>query len=93
MAAQPPRPPAQPSLPRQPDELRGGLCRSHGEPGWWSSNRPSLREAAVHVCHSCPALQPCAAWSLALPGSDKAIYGGLSSADRQRLAAKRQRAA
>jgi hypothetical protein len=63
-------------------------CTRHPHPDWWTDRRPSLREAARHVCAGCQILAQCAAWALTLPVIETAIYGGMSPAERRR----RQRA-
>jgi hypothetical protein len=87
----PPRPPAQPVLPRPPGELASGTCIHHPRPDIWASNDPADRAEALAACRDCPALVPCLNWSLHLL-PDRLIYGGLSSAARARLAAARQTA-
>jgi transcription factor WhiB len=79
-----------PDLPPQP-ELAGGLCTSHPQPDLWTSPQAADRAEARRVCRSCPLAVPCALWSLHLPDSDRAVYGGLTPA--QRRAAKRRRRA
>lgn len=88
-----PRPPAwvTPGLAPMPLELSSGSCVGHPHADWWSSRVLADRIAAVSVCSACPVRALCAAWSLSLPPSDSAVYGGLLAS--QRLAARRQRAA
>jgi hypothetical protein len=78
-----------PVLPRQPRQLAAGLCVGHPHRDWWTSDGHAEREAACHVCCACPVRGPCLAWSLHLPASDRAVYGGLSAAQRQQLARQR----
>ena len=88
-----PRPPAwhAPGLAPMPLELTDlGLCTRHPQPGLWTSRLPSDRARAISVCSACPVRSICAAWSIGLPPSDTAIYGGMMAS--QRLAARRQRA-
>jgi hypothetical protein len=82
--------PYSPVLPRQPD-LSQGKCSHHPQPGWWTSRSAPEREAAMHVCRSCPLREPCAAWSLSLPVTDTTIYGGMTATERIR--ARHERAA
>lgn len=49
----------------------------------WTSGHPADLEAAAHMCNSvCPVLDACRAWSLTLPETDGAVYGGLVWSDR-----------
>jgi hypothetical protein len=65
-----------------PPELRAGTCASHPDPDLWEApaTDPARREAAQHLCASCPALVQCRAWSLALPAQADldVILGGLT---------------
>jgi Transcription factor WhiB len=89
------RPPASPVL-RMPAELRAGLCASHPQPGLWSApaTAPAAREAAQRICGSCPALDPCRAWSLSLRTLDDpaTILGALTPEQRALIRRARQRA-
>ena len=70
-------PPAIPVLPPAPDFTRACARRSTpaAAPGGLREIR-SEREAAARMCQGCPVLPDCTQWSLALPLSDPAIYGG-----------------
>lgn len=74
-----------PALPAPPDWSRG-LCTTvpARQRTWWSSEIRSEREAAALMCQGCPVLADCTQWSLSLPLSDPAIYGGLSHAERRK---------
>ncbi len=67
-------------MPPMPD-LREGRCASHPHPDWWTGSRDQ-RLAARLVCMRCPLLAACAEWSLSLPCSDIAVWGGMSVAER-----------
>jgi len=72
-------------LPRQPD-LSKGACTTGALPAdYWLSPILAQREAARLACLICPVLDACRAWSLHLPASDTAIYGGRTKAERLRL--------
>jgi Transcription factor WhiB len=88
------RPPKIPDLPKPPDWSEGTCAHvPPSQQGWWTSQDPVLREAAANLCLSCPVLQPCAEFSLALPVHDPAIYGGMSQVERlRRKHAQRQQA-
>jgi Transcription factor WhiB len=88
------RPPKIPDLPKPPDWSEGTCAHvPPAQQGWWTSQDPVLREAAANLCLSCPVLQPCAEFSLALPVHDPAIYGGMSQVERlRRKHAARQQA-
>jgi hypothetical protein len=89
------RPPDSPPIPPQPAALRLGLCTRHPAPRLWTSPAsPAEREAAQRICGSCPALEPCRAWSLSLRTLDDldVILGGLTADDRARIRRARQRA-
>jgi hypothetical protein len=78
-----------------PPALRAGLCTRHPQPHLWTSPAsPAEREAAQHICGSCPALAECRAWSLSLRTLDDldVILGGLTADDRARIRRARQRA-
>jgi transposase-like protein len=74
-----------PDLPPRPDFSRG-LCTTAppAQRNWWVSSSTTEREAARHICRSCPVLQPCAEWSLSLPVADPCVYGGMLQWERQR---------
>ena len=82
-----------PGMQRQPAELARGLCVTHPNRDWWSSDGPDQREAACHVCARCPVRGPCFEYSLTLPASDRAIYAGTTAAERARLRRARQEGA
>jgi len=70
-----------------PFDFGKGLC-THvpaSQATWWTSSETVLREAARSICEVCPLLAGCADWSLSLPASDTAVYGGMSSYERLRL--------
>jgi hypothetical protein len=79
-----------------PPELRHGRCVTSRTPDLWSApaTAPAAQRAAISLCQSCPALQPCAAWSLSLRTLDDqaVILGGLTSGDRAKIRRARQRA-
>jgi WhiB family redox-sensing transcriptional regulator len=72
-------------LPPAPDFSKG-LCTTvkPDQRRYWTSSDPGEREAAAHMCAGCPVREPCTQWSLALPVSDPAIYGGMSADERRR---------
>jgi hypothetical protein len=77
-------------LPPQPASMARGLCASgsYDPPNWWHPGRydHATRQRALSICHQCPALADCRAWSLQLPASDKyAIYGGMTANQRARI--------
>jgi Transcription factor WhiB len=73
-------------VPLQPRGLADtGLCARHPHPEWWTSSRPLERETAAAVCGWCPALEACRTWSLSLPSTDNAVYGGLDARKRKSL--------
>jgi WhiB family redox-sensing transcriptional regulator len=81
-----------PGMAPRPD-LSLGRCTTMACPEWWTSRDPGEREAACHACSSCPVLAACREWSLTLPLSDHAIYGGLTQNGRIRERARRRKAA
>lgn len=88
------REPRIPDLPRPPDWSRG-VC-AHvpaSQATWWTSSDPVLREAASHLCQTCPVLEPCAQWSLSLPVHDIAVWAGMSRQERLRRKAEQRRIA
>ena len=79
------KPPQIPDLPAPPDWSEGRCAHvPASQAGWWTSSDPVLREAAAHICETCPILAECAAWSLALPVTDPAVYGAMTQAERLR---------
>ena len=78
-------PPAIPQLPPAPDFSKG-LCTTTppAQRAWWTSEIRDEREAAARMCQGCPVRPDCTQWSLALPLSDPAIYGGMSQRERTR---------
>jgi Transcription factor WhiB/Homeodomain-like domain len=89
-ASRPPPAWRAPALPVMPPELADGLCTRHPEPDLWSSREPSDRAVALRVCRACPVQAICAAWSLALPVSDTAVWGGLTAWQRRAIRHRRQ---
>lgn len=78
------RPPRFKELPRQP-WLAEGACVGR-LPSLHTSDDPADRAEAVRVCEQdCPVLIQCQTWSLSLPQSDLAIYGGLNASGRARM--------
>jgi hypothetical protein len=79
-----------------PPALRAGTCVSSRTPDLWSApaTAPAQRRAAISLCRSCPALDPCRAWALSLRSLDDpaTILGGLTPEDRA-LARRRRQAA
>jgi hypothetical protein len=65
-------------------DLSRGLCATapRGQRGWWTSTDPDERRAAQRACLSCPVLAACAEWSLSLPATDPAVYGGMLQDER-----------
>jgi Transcription factor WhiB len=90
------RPPESRPILRMPPALRSGTCASHPQPHLWSApaTAPAAREAAQHICRSCPALDPCRAWSLSLRTLDDpaTILGALTPEQRALVRRARQRA-
>lgn len=87
-------PPAIQPLPRPPDWSRGTCAHvPPSQQSWWTSTDPILREAAAHICETCPILLPCAEFSLALPVTDNAIWAGMSQAERLRRKREERRLA
>jgi hypothetical protein len=89
------RPPDSPKIPPQPPALRAGICTSHPDPDLWTSPVTTAHaEAALSLCRSCPALDPCRAWSLSIRTADDldVILGGLMAKDRALIRRARQRA-
>jgi hypothetical protein len=88
----PPAPPRFKALPHAPPELAQGSCVGSVDPppdAWAVSGHPD-REAAKNVCRfACPVQELCVEFSLSLPDSDTAIWGGTTSGDRVRLRAAR----
>jgi hypothetical protein len=74
-----------PAFPPAPD-WRLGLCTTVPPRmrSWWTSSDRDEREAAARMCQGCPVQPECAGWSLALPVTDPAVYGGMSQAERLR---------
>ena len=69
-------------------DLRKGYCATCGpdKRDLWTSGHPADLKAARSMClAACPVLDACRAWSLTLPDTDGAIYGGLSHAGRIEL--------
>jgi hypothetical protein len=86
----PARPAAGVTLPPQPPALRAGLCARPGaDPGLRASSHPARRAYAKAVCGVCPALAPCAAWSLQLP-PDRLVWAGLDPRQRRARAREHQ---
>ncbi len=50
----------------------------------------SERKAAIAVCQVCPLRLACAEWSLSLPTTDHAVYGGMWSSERLRIRRERR---
>ncbi len=78
-------PPPVPVLPPAPDFSKG-LCTTvrPSQRTWWSSEDRTEQEAARLMCRGCPVLADCTQWSLALPLSDPAIYGGMTPYERRK---------
>jgi len=78
------------SAPPAPD-LSDGLCviAPPHQRGYWTSRSQPERTAARRLCERCPVIAACREWSLTLPVTDTAVYGGMSH--EQRLAARRER--
>ena len=73
--------------PPQPASLSRGLCVTGGhDPDLWHAGRydHDQRQQAIAICRRCPALADCAAWSLSLPATDRAIYGAMTYNERLR---------
>jgi len=82
------------SLPPPPDWSRGTCAHvPASQQTWWTSSDPVLREAAAHLCSTCPILAECAQFSLALPVTDPAVYAGMSQAERLRRKREERRLA
>ena len=83
-------PPRFKDLPCQPPELARGTCAGHPDADCWTSSDPERREFARNVCRfACPVTVACFEWSLSLPESDTAIWGGTTASDRIRIRAQR----
>ena len=79
------------ALPERP-RLDGAACASgRHDPGLWTSPRQAERAEAIRVCRSCPVLDACRHWALALPSSDSAIWAAMTHTER--IAARRELAA
>jgi hypothetical protein len=74
-----------------PEQLADGLCTRHAERDLWTSHALGDRARAIAVCSACPVRVICQEWSVSLPPTDSAVYGGLWHV--QRLAARRERSA
>jgi hypothetical protein len=85
-----PKEPATAALPRMPD-FSAGRCFFHPHSDWWTSDDRNERDLARRACLSCPLLAQCAEWSLSLPNSDAAIYGGMTSSERRVRKSERAR--
>ncbi len=70
-------------------DLSLGICASEVA-DWWTSDDIYERRLAIQLCAMCPVREPCGDWSLNLPDSDAAIYGGLMTYQRRRLKKERQ---
>jgi WhiB family redox-sensing transcriptional regulator len=88
------RPPVTTPVPRQPPDLRRGLCVGHPDLHIWSPRTAAEQEAALAICRACPVLEPCRAYALSLRTLDDlaVILGGLTADDRARIRRARQRA-
>lgn len=85
-----PRPPKVIELPNPPSWEKGTCTRvPPSQQGWWTSDDPFMREAAAFICETCPVIESCLEWSLALPSRDNTIYAGLGGADRRAIRAGR----
>lgn len=88
--ADPSHPPPQiQPLPPMPEEIRlGGLCTQPDlRPAHryvWTSDREEDREIARRYCRACSVRMICMGWSLSLPVTDNAIWGGMSQTERLR---------
>jgi hypothetical protein len=80
----------------QPPALRAGTCVSSRTPDLWSApaTAPVRREAAIRLCRTCPALEPCRAWGLSLRTADDldVILGAMTPEQRAAVRRDRQRA-
>jgi hypothetical protein len=93
MTARHARPPVSPPVPRQPPDLRRGLCVGHPDLHIWSPRTAAEQEAALAICRACPVLEPCRAYALSLRTLDDldVILGGLTAAERAAIRRARQR--
>jgi hypothetical protein len=81
-------PPPVISLPPAPDWSRATCTTAPaGIRPYWTSDDREERSYARVLCGRCPVRPECEVWSLALPVTDNAIYGGMSQI--QRLKARR----
>jgi hypothetical protein len=81
--------PAIPDWPEPPDWSRARCATAPASiQGYWTSSDEAERGYARAICQRCPVREPCEQWSLALPYTDSAIYGGMSTHERH----KRKRA-
>ena len=86
--------PPVPQLPPMPASLAEGLCASgRYSRDLWSSHSARDRQLAIRICERCPVQRACAGWSLALPDTDRSVWGGLTVAARVRLRRQREAAA
>ena len=77
--------PAHKALPRPPRDLMEGACVGSPHPDAWAAGAdPADAILAAITCAGCHVLLACREWSLHLPQSDLAIYGGWGAPDRER---------
>jgi hypothetical protein len=73
------------ALPRPPRILQEGACVGRDPAPWTEPDHPD-REEARSVCRTaCHVAEACLSWSLSLPQSDRGIYAGTTSTERERL--------
>jgi WhiB family redox-sensing transcriptional regulator len=67
------------------DWMRKGVCsQTDPEAFFPDQGRNDLNRQAKAVCSTCPVMDRCAAYALALPGIE-GIWGGLSERDRESI--------
>jgi Transcription factor WhiB len=77
--------PGHKALPRPPEALMEGACVGHPRPeAWTDPATPADQITAALTCAGCHVLHQCREWSLSLPTSDLATYGGWGASDRER---------
>jgi len=65
--------------------LDGAACGKPGaDPELWLSNSPLLREAAKHVCGTCPVLADCREWAIGGGHLAAGVLGGMTPVERIR---------